>query len=135
MPAKSAGGTRELRAPLNSNVILIVIMKQSIKYLAILGLFVLAFFAGKFYGEFRWMTLTAYINLNKTLSYLSYIESNRTGDLRDSLHGDLNTYVFETSPSMEYGWLSPVDTDAIKTSVSHFQAGEIPNVPVVEVRV
>ena len=27
------------------------------------------------------------------------------------------------------------DTDAIKTSVSHFQAGEIPDVPVVEVRV
>ncbi|MEM6307067.1 MAG: DUF2460 domain-containing protein, partial [Pseudomonadota bacterium] len=26
------------------------------------------------------------------------------------------------------------DTDQIVTSVSHFQAGEVPNVPVVEVR-
>ena len=89
-------------------------MKQSIKYFAILVLFVLVFFAGKFYGEFRWMTLMGYINLNKSLSYLSYIESNRTDDLRDRLHNDLNAYVIETSPFLKYAWLSPIDVDAIK---------------------
>jgi len=70
------------------------------------------------------------------------------GDLlQESIHFDLDTAVgkvifndppaegFEITAGFEFDVPVRFDTDRVHTSVASFQAGEVPNVPVVEVRV
>jgi uncharacterized protein (TIGR02217 family) len=59
-----------------------------------------------------------------------------------ALDDDTGLLTFETPPDagadiragFEFDVPVRFDTDAIMTSVSNFQAGEVPNVPVVEIR-
>ena len=91
-------------------------MKSSFKNIVLITLIPVSFYAGTFYGEFRWMTLSNYLNTYKSLSYLENIESDKIDELKISLNEDISSSIIGSSTFLNYSWLSPVDTDAIKTA-------------------
>lgn len=91
-------------------------MKQSFKYIVIIGTCCIFFYVGMIFGEIRWMTLSGYISVYKNIDYLEKLDAKEENKLRKSLQSELSDNVMETSTFLKYGLLSPVDTSDIKTA-------------------
>lgn len=68
---------------------------------------------------------------DQKIETLEYILEPETGEVTFTIAPDLGTRV---TAGFEFDVPVRFDTDAIQTSVASFQAGDVPNVPVVEVR-
>jgi uncharacterized protein (TIGR02217 family) len=68
---------------------------------------------------------------DQKIESLEFSVNSETGEVTFVLAPDLGTRV---TAGFEFDVPVRFDTDAIQTSVASFQAGDVPNVPVVEVR-
>ncbi len=76
-------------------------------------------------------TLVVAVAGDQKIESLEYAVNIATGEVTFVLPPDLGTRV---TAGFEFDVPVRFDTDTIQTSVASFQAGEVPNVPVVEIR-
>ena len=78
---------------------------------------IIIFLAGFYVGQFRWMGLSSFVELNQTFMRLKQLESNEDGELINSLNLDIDSKIVEIS-NLNKLWLVPVDSKGIQDTFS-----------------